>query len=827
MHGLSWRSSLGVSCAVAAAAVAIAAPPAPRSAAEIAQELRSFQELGTVLFVAAHPDDENSRILTWLARGRGYRTAYLSLTRGDGGQNLIGSELGEGLGLIRTHELLAARRADGCEQFFTRAIDFGFSKHPEETLAIWDRAAVLGDVVRVVRQYQPDVLVVPFSPASAGETHGHHTSSALLAMEAFRLAGDPAAYPEQLETLRPWQPHRVFLARWWNRGETEPAIEIDLGGFDPVSGRSFGEIAAESRTMHKSQGMGAMSARGVSVSRFELLAGEPATRDLFEGIDSSWTRVSGGEAIARRAAEIADRFQVYQPAASVPALLELRRELAAIADTSAAVAARRAQLDRILQACLGLYVDTVLPAAEVVAGEALALKHTAIARAPGAPGVRWGGVRYPGHGGEVTVGAELQANVAATRDEVRTLPAGTPLSQPYWLRGGGSPGLSQVDDPALIGRPESPPVFPVEFVFEVGGQTLVVADEPVQVSVDRVKGEVRRRLEVVAPAAVQFVEEVALFAPGATRTVEIEIEAARADTAGVARLTMPAGWTASPAVQSFRLAVSGERMRVAFAVTAPAGAARATIGASLEIGGKVFDVRRLPIAYDHIPPLLMQPVAQLRATSLDVQIRGRAVGYVPGAGDGVAESLAHLGYTVTELADTDLVPERLREFDAVVFGIRAFSSRPALAVRMPALAAYVEGGGTVIVQYNTPERTLTTFAPFTLRIARNERVTDENAPMTLLAPDHPALNVPNKIGPDDFVGWVQERGLYFPTEWDAGYTPLLACADPGEPLKSGSLLVAKHGRGHFVYTGLAFFRQLPAGVPGAYRLMANLVSLGK
>lgn len=825
MHSPRWRSYGSLLSAVALAAALPAAPPEPRSAAEIAQELRHFRELGTVLFIAAHPDDENSRILTWLARGRGYRTAYLSLTRGDGGQNLIGSELREALGLIRTHELLAARRVDGGEQFFSRAIDFGFSKTPDETLAIWDRAAVLGDVVRLVRQYQPDVLMVPFSPDSAGSTHGHHTSSAILAMEAFRVAGDPAAYPEQLDTLRPWQPRRVILARWWG-GESEPAIEIDVGGFDPVSGKSFGEIAAESRSMHKSQGMGMLSSRGTSISRFQVLAGEPATRDIFEGIDSTWGRVAGGAAIAARAEAILTAFQPLDPAASVPELLALRRDLHALADHSAAVAAKRRRLDAILQACLGLHVETVVPQAEVVPGEALKLRHTVIARA-GHP-VRWVAVRHPGRGDDLALNVDLQANVPASHEVTRSLAPGEPLSQPYWLRHDAGIGMARVDNPALIGRPENPPVFAVEHVFEVAGQTLVVADEPVQVSVDRVKGEIRRRLEVIAPAAVRFMDDVALVAPGASRTVMVEVEAARAGLSGVLRLEgASTGWTVTPAAHPVRLTVSGERAQFEFTIQAPADASSASLAATIEVGGVRTGNRRVPIVYDHIPPLLLQPPARLRALSLDLATRGRSVGYVPGAGDAVPEALMRMGYEVTWLTATDLTADRLRDFDAVVFGIRAFSARPELAARLPSLYEYVEQGGTAIVQYNTAERTLTNFAPLTLRVARNERVTDETAPVTLLAPEHPALTVPNRIGPADFEGWVQERGLYFPTEWDARFTPLLACADPGEAAKQGSLLVARHGRGHFVYTGLAFFRQLPEGVPGAYRLMANLVSLGR
>jgi LmbE family N-acetylglucosaminyl deacetylase len=801
------------------------------SSAAILQEVRNLREMGTVLFVAAHPDDENTRLITYLSRVRGCRIAYLSLTRGDGGQNLLGTELREALGVIRTQELLAARRIDGGEQFFTRANDFGFSKTPVETLAIWDREAVLGDVVRVVRTYRPDVIMMPFSPQSAGDTHGHHTASAILALEAFNLAGNPQAYPEQLRTLQPWQATRVIVGRYGPPGRpasevaAQPGtIQVDLGGYNALLGESIGETAARSRTMHKSQGFGSVGTRGTSLQNLQTIAGESATNDIFDGVATSWTRVPGGAAVGGMINDAIAKFDAQAPVASVPALLAIRSTVAAL-PADALVIAKRRQLDRILQACLGLYVETTLPEAEVVAGEELKLRHSVIARADFP--VRWVGVRYPGQGGELTVGENLQLNTNATRESARVLPADTPPSQPYWLREPGTLGTYRVDDPALIGQPENPPVFPVEHVFEVAGQTLIVADEPVQVIGDRVKGEIRRRLEVIPPASLAFTEEVGLFAPGATRAVTIEVEAARTDVAGSVQIETPAGWNVVPTTQPFRLGARGERARVSFDVTAPARPETAAIVAKVEIGDRHWHNRRVEIRYDHIPPLLLQPLAQMKAVSLQIAIRGRTLGYVPGAGDLVAEGLARMGYTVAALADADLTAERLRGLDAVVVGIRAFSSRPELAAHLPALFAYVENGGNLIVQYNTPERALTDFAPLTLRVARNERVTDENAAMSILAPDHPALNVPNRITADDFAGWVQERGLYFPTEWDARFTPLLACADPGESAKNGSLIVARHGKGYFVYTGLSFFRQLPEGVPGAYRLMANLVSLGK
>jgi LmbE family N-acetylglucosaminyl deacetylase len=836
VHRRALLAVVGVSLLVALAASSLAAESLP--AAAILQDLRSFREMGSVLYIAAHPDDENTQLIAYLARGRSYRTAYLSVTRGDGGQNVLGPEFDEELGVIRTQELLAARRIDGGRQFFTRAIDFGFSKDVNETLKIWDRQQVLADVVRVIRVFRPDVVIVRFNPDTGG-THGHHTASAVLGREAFKLAGDPKAFPEQLGgELTPWQPKRILLnAGGFGRGgggggsNAVGVIQIEAGGNDPVSGESFAEIAGRSRAMHKTQGFGnfgggGRGGGGPRLESFQLLGGEPATNDILDGVDTTWGRVSGGAEVGKLADEVITKFNPQDLAASVPALLTLRSRLTALTTKDPVVIEKRAQLDRILQACLGLEVETVIPQAEVVPGEVLKLHHSVIVR-PSIP-VRWLAVRYPDIKREIKEAIELRANESSTRDSSETLPANTPLTQPYWLREDHTTGMFRVDDPSLIGRPENPPAFPVEQVFDVGGQTLVIPDEPVQVTTDSTKGETRRRLDVIPPVSLTFASDVRLFAPGAARPVEVEVAAFRADTTGTLQLDAPTGWKVTPTTQSFRLKAIGDKARFTFTVTAPPQPATAGITARAEIKGARFSSRRVEIRYDHIPLQLLQPPARLKAVSLDLAIRGRQVGYLAGAGDSVADSLEQMGYAVTQLTGADLTTERLKKFDAVVIGIRAFNTRTDLAPQMTNLFAYVEAGGNVIVQYNRPGRDLKTdqLAPYNLNLS-NERVTDENAPVTFLAPDHPALNAPNKITSADFEGWVQERGLYFPNQWDEHFTPIIACSDPGEAPLKGGLLVAKYGKGYFVYTGLAFFRQLPAGVPGAYRLFANLVSLGK
>lgn len=794
--------------------------------AAILQELRAFREMGSVLHIAAHPDDENTQLITYLSRGRNYRTAYLSLTRGDGGQNLLGPELGAELGLARTHELLAARRLDGGRQFFTRALDFGFSKDYKETLKVWDHQEVLADIVRVIRSFRPDVLVTRFSPQPSG-THGHHTASAYLALEAFKLAGDPKAFPDQLKELTPWQPKRILMnGGRGGAGASGSALRMEVGGNDPVSGDSFASIAGRSRAMHKTQGFGNFGGGGGGGPRtesFQLLDGEPAEKDILDGVDTTWNRVSGGAEIGKMADETIAQFKPEDPAASVPALLAIRNHLAALA-REPLVEDKRLQLDRVLTDCLGLFVQTTMPVAEAVPGENLSLRHSVSVRASFP--VRWSQVRYPANGGAVAGPMELHPGQTASLQSTQMLPAATLLTQPYWLREEPSAGMFRVADRSLIGRPENPASFPVRFVFELGGQTLVVPDEPIQISTGA-NGETTRRLDVIPPVSISFSSDVRLFAPGTERPVTIEVTSLRANASGTLQLDAPAGWRAVPKEQSFRLGKVGERSRFTFTVTSPPTPSVASLSAHVEIKGARYGNSRVEIRYAHLPLLLLQPAARVKLVSLDMAIRGHQIGYLPGAGDSVAENLEQMGYSVTRLAGSDLTPERLKGLDAVVVGIRAFNTRTDLAAQMPALFAYVEGGGNVIVQYNRPEGIkVSKIAPYDLRLSQ-ERVCEELAPVTILAPDHPALNTPNKISAADFDGWVQERGSYFPNQWDDHFVPILSCSDTGEPGKSGGLLVARHGQGYFVYTGLTWFRQLPAGVPGAYRLFANLVSLGK
>jgi LmbE family N-acetylglucosaminyl deacetylase len=820
-----------VVCLLAGFRAAAQVAPSPSPAA-ILQDLRNFDTVGSVLYVAAHPDDEDTQLITFLARGRHYRSAYLSINRGDGGQNVLGPEFGSELGVIRTEELLAARRLDGGEQFFTRAIDFGYSKDYRETLRIWDHQQVLSDVVRVIRTFQPDVIVAGFSTNQTPGQHGHHVASAVLAGEAFKLAGDPKAFPDQLDYLKPWQPKRLLqrsggFGGRGGGGATGTGPHVEISGNDPVLGISYGEIANRSRAMHKSQGFGNFGGfgggGGARTSSFIVLDGEPATNDIMDGIDTTWSRVPGGAEIGREADEIIAQFDTNNPSASVEALLKLRANLAALASGSQ-VEVKRNLLDKILQECLGISVVATVPQAEVVPGEKLTVHITATIHSTNTITP----VALSRTPPLLVTGLDLHPGKPVNRDLTFTVPDAAPLTQPYWLREEPTTGMFRVDDPKLIGLPESPPVFPVEFLIGLDDKLLIITNEVVQAGTESGTFEARRTLKIIPPVSLRCEDEVRLFAPGASREVTIEVTAARADLKGELSLDTPDGWKVAPAKREFSFATAGQSGKFSFTVTAPPQAASAQLTARAKIGDKVYDNQRIEISYPHIPMQLLQPPARVRAVSLDLAIRGKKVGYIPGAGDSVADAIKEMGYDVTLLTGDDLTTNRLKDFDAVVIGVRAFNVRTDLVSQLPALFDFVSNGGNLIEQYNRPGNDLKTdrFAPYSLRLS-GERVTDETAPVTFLAPDHPALNTPNKITSADFNGWIQERGIYYPNQWDDHWTPILASGDPGEAPLKGGLLVADYGKGHVVYTGLVFFRELPDGVPGAYRLFANLVSLGK
>lgn len=816
------RTSLPLNALLAAAlasAPAFAQPEPVRDAAALQVLLDKLQVLGTVLYVAAHPDDENTAALAAFSQGAKVRAAYLSMTRGGGGQNLIGPELGDGLALIRTQELLAARHLDGAEQYFTRCNDFGFSKTPEETLSVWGHDAALADVVWIVRKLRPDVILTRFSP-TLGTTHGHHTASAMLALEAFKAAADPKAFPEQLDRVRPWQARRIL----WNsfrpqaeRDAMKPGsfLTLDIGAYDPVLGKSFTELAAESRSMHRSQGFGAVPSRGSRLEHFEPLAGEPAKADFFEGVDLTWGRVRGGEEVRGLLARARAAYRPERPSETLGLLLKAKAALEKV-PADPWVEVKRGELVEAIRCAAGLWAEAIAGRPGASPGEEVPVTATLVARGTG--GVTVKGLVLDGT--SVALDRKLAPNEPLAETRSLRIPAGMPPSRPAWLGAGAAPPSP------LAGLPEGPAAFQATFRLEAGGVPFDLR-VPVQYRFrDPVLGERYQAFTVAPPVTVNLADPVQMLPDAAPRSVTLEVVAGRGPVSGVVRILPPAGWKADPAEIPFALERAGDERKVVTALTPPASPGTGFLEVAVAVEGPAQPaLSRVRIDYPHIPIQTYFPAARARLARLDLKRGGSRIGYVMGSGDEIPRTLRPLGYQVDLLSDEDLAGSALDAYDAIVVGIRAFNTRPRLAQLKGRLLDYVARGGTEVVLYAVDQGLVAPdFGPYPFKVSR-DRVTEETAPVTFLAPASPVLNWPNRITAADFEGWVQERGLYYARDWDPRYQAVLASGDAGEKPLAGGLIVAKHGKGHFVYTGLAFFRQLPDGVPGACRLFANLLAL--
>jgi LmbE family N-acetylglucosaminyl deacetylase len=830
-----WRAFVVIAIlAVASTAKPTDAPPLLSSeqmnASEIQLALQKLNVLGRVLYIAAHPDDENTNLMAFWANGSLYDAAYLSVTRGDGGQNILGPELGERLGVIRTEELLDARRIDHARQFFTRALDFGFSKTADETLHIWDHDKILADVVWVIRSFRPDVIVTRFSPDD-DKTHGHHTASAILAQEAFAAAADPNRFPEQLAFVKPWQATRLV----WNTSpffftnrnlpfDPTGLTVLEAGGYNPLLGKAYTEIAAASISMHKSQGVGGLARRGARKEYFKPLKGQPMTSSLFEGVDTTWSRVPNSESVVTQIRQIISKFNPADPAPSVADLLTLRQAMSKIQNESW-IPEKKAELDKIIAACLGLHVEASTATETFSPGQTASIKLEAINRS-NAP-VTLQEVRFPHTGESSKIDAALPSNELVTKDLSSRIPDDAPYSQPYWLRKPATLGTFAVDDQKLIGLPENPPALPVEIVLQANGQELRYIVDTKYRTADAVAGEPPRPLVIAPPVFVNVAGSVFVFPTNEPKPVSVRVTAATGPVKGELKLAAPQGWEVSPTSIPIDLKGANAEMVSAFSIKPPNQNSEGTLRAIASIDGRDYSLGRVRISYPHIGVQTLMPPAEAKLVRADIRKKGDRIGYIPGAGDDIPESLKQIGYSVKMLSESEITAENLAQFSAVVLGIRAFNTQDRISNWLPELFDYVKNGGLVIAQYNTTADLKTNqFGPYPLEISR-DRVTDEKAPVRVLAPNDPLMNIPNKITPKDFDGWVQERGLYFPNKWDAAYTPILSSNDPKEKPLDGGLLVAKSGKGFFIYTTYSWFRQLPAGVPGAYRLFANMLSLGR
>ena len=802
--------------------------PDAMDASEIQLRLQKLNVLGRVLYLAAHPDDENTTLISLWSNGSLYDAGYLSVTRGDGGQNLLGPELREKLGVIRTQELLAARGVDHGRQFFTRAVDFGFSKNPEETLRFWDHDKILSDVVWVIRRFRPDVVVTRFSPEDR-LTHGHHTASAILATEAFAAAGDSKKFPDQLALVKPWQPKRLV----WNTSpfffsnrklpfDPTGLTTMEAGGYNALLGKAYTEMAAASVSMNKSQGVGSPARRGARTEYFKWLAGEPMNGGLLDGVDTTWKRIANSTSVATKISKMIADFRPSDPPASVPRLLEVRDELDQLKEDDWAPQ-KKAEVDQIIAACLGLHLEASTETPIVSPGQELPVKIEAINRSNVA--VDWISYRLASSQ-PTSVGESLPPDKMVTKEFKAPVSGKTQYSQPYWLRQPATVGTFTVEDQDLIGRPTNPPHFPTEITIKVAAHEISYTLDTKYRSVEPIAGEVRDDIVIAPPVFANFIDPVLVFANGDAKKVRVRILASDGAVKGDVRLSAPDGWLVSPSSIPIDLKNANAEKDVEFSVRPPTNPGEGTLKAVVTLGAQSFSFSRERIAYPHIGVHILMPPAEAKLVRAEIRTSGHLLGYIPGAGDDIPAALQQIGYTVKQLGEGDLGTENLRQFSAIVLGVRVFNSQDRIATWLPALVDYAKAGGVVVVQYNTTaDLKSTDFGPYPLQLSR-DRVTDETAEVKMLAPDHPILNTPNKIGAHDFEGWVQERGLYFPDKWDPAWVPILSSHDPNEKPLDGGLLVAKVDKGYFIYTGYSWFRQLPAGVPGAYRIFANMVSLG-
>ena len=859
----------------------LAPTPAQRTISgeiEIRQALERLNTLGSVMMIGAHPDDEREQVLAYLALGRHVRTAYLSLTRGEGGQNLIGPEQGDELGIIRSQELLASRRIDGAEQYFTRAIDFGFSKTADETLQKWDRNKVLGDVVYNIRRFRPDVVILVFS-GTPRDGHGHHQASSILGKEAFSLAGDPTKFPEQLAYVQPWTPKRLMMNSGGpgggqnkgkggkNKADNIPPpdlLNVDVGVYSPELGASFGEIGGASRSANRTQGTGAAETKGSQIVSMETVSGDKATKDLFENLDITWNRVPGGPAVQQIVTQALAVFVPAHPEALLPQLMQARPLIAAIKDPLAE--RKLKELDDLIALCAGLSLEAQSDKAAVSPGATLRVNFTAIQRLPGQ--VALTGIRLSGIPGAPAVNLAptvLVNNQPSRYNASFPIPPDQPYTQPYWLEQPKDGAMYSVPNPSDIGLPENKPVLTATFRVQVARAELELT-RPVQYRyVDRVFGEQVRPFTVIPAVAVSLAEHALVFGDAKPRRIEVAVRSNGGKVAGDLRLDVPAGWIADPASSHFELSATEEQTNVFFNLVPPASDFRGKIRAIAQVGTHTISTGTEVIQYPHITTQTLLPPAEATLVRADIKILSKTVGYIMGAGDDVPQAIRQLGCEVTLLTESDLAHGDLTRFDAIVTGVRAFNTRPDLRANYQRLFDYASNGGTLIVQYNVPEGgapppppaaaaasgqapqttpavpppaipaapaateggLLAHVGPYPIRFSRNDRVTVEDAPITFPNPDLRLLHVPNQITAADFDGWVQERGLYFSDEWDPKYQSVLESHDPGEMPLQGGMLYTKLGKGAYIFSAYDWFRQLPAGVPGAYRLFANMLSAAK
>jgi LmbE family N-acetylglucosaminyl deacetylase len=798
------------------------------SSSEIKLALKKLDVIGSVLYIAAHPDDENTAVISYLAKGKLLRTGYLSLTRGDGGQNLIGPEQSEQLGVIRTQELLEARKRDGGEQFFTRAIDFGYSKSSDETFEFWDKEKILSDVVWVIRKFRPDIIITRFPPTGQGG-HGHHTASAILALEAFDLANDPTAFPEQLKYVSTWQPKRVFWNAWLpalqnQQMDLSRIPSLNLGEYNSLLGKSYTEISALSRSMHKSQGFGSSGIRNNILNYFMILKGDSVSNDMFEGIDLSWNRVEGGNEIHTLIQKTINEFDDDNPSACVENLFLIYDRISNLKDDYWKKIKLK-EVKEIIRSCAGIWIEAISDNEFVSVGDTLKVKASIVNRSY---------LDFILNKIDLSfLNNQKQFSDNLKRGEIKSysynlyIPNNTLISQPYWLKENHSVGMFTINNQELIGLPEEKSQLNCEFVVGYKNQSINFSLPIYYRITDPVDGEVYKSVVITPPVTVNFDKEIYFFSDKNEKEIKVTLQSFRNAATGKLILKSNSGWNVEPSKIGFKFDRINQKKDFYIKVIPSDKNSNSELSAQLLVDDKTYENSLVRIEYKHILPQTILYEAKSKLELFDFEKDGvNKIGYIVGSGDKIPDFLTDLGFDVILMDDKHISSNNLSQFDVIITGIRAYNTRENLAAFHKELVKYVEAGGTLISQYNTTGDLITEPGVLPLKLSR-DRVTDENSEVEILNNSHQVFNKPFQITTEDFNNWIQERGLYFPSEWDKSYEALLSMHDKGEDPKTGAFLVSKYGKGTFIYTGLSFFRQIPAGVEGAIKLFINLLYANK
>ncbi len=832
----------------------IAQVPTTYNSSDIFMQLKKLKVLGSVLYIAAHPDDENNSLLPYLAKEKMYRTAYLSLTRGDGGQNLIGPEQGIELGLIRTQELLAARKQDGSEQYFTTAYEFGYSKNAAETFSVWKKEKILADVVWVIRQYQPDVIIARF-PTDGRGGHGHHTASAILAEEAYAAAADSTKFPEQFkEGVTTWQAKRMLWNTFnfgGNNTTSADQFKLSVNNLNPFIGKSYGEIGAEARTMHKSQGEGRSRIRGERFEYFSTIAGEAPQKELLDGVNISWQRIDAkpisknknsektGEYIDQELDKIIAAYNFEHPELSVPNLVKLYSYInTKTTENSNWNKHKLQELQTVIEACSGLFAEATTT--QISGAKDDSIKLTIFINKRNTVQATLQNVQVDEI--NIPVNQTLANNSNYTTSFNFKLSQNTKDLQPYWLSQSIKNGQFIVTNQQQIGKAINEPMLIARFSLEIEGVPFTFT-KPVQYKyTDLVKGELYQPFIIIPKLSIYISPSVKLtnvINDNKKQIIDsfIQVIAYANFTANNVPVTLFVLQEKVKTVFENQLYSFEKDKQYIFNIpyhtfynAKKGNALEASIKIKIGDNEYVFSEFLKTISYDHIPNINYYFKDHVTFINEPIKTIGKKIGYINGAGDVVVDAIKQLGFSVDILTEKDITLENLNRYDAIVTGIRAYNIHEYLTNRYEVLMAYVQQGGNLIVQYlrnNLVGTKQIKVAPFNFTPTSSSRITEENAPVNFLLPNHSLLNYPNKIIPTDFDNWVQERSTYQAENFGNKYEALFSMNDNGEKPTNGSLITTKFGKGNFTYISLVLFRQLPAGIGGAYKILANAIALGK